>query len=49
MAGLRRGDGYQALRSENAGRVALMSRMSGGLALLLIAQTLSWLAQIGVT
>jgi hypothetical protein len=43
------GYSYQALRDENARRVTRMSRLSAGLALLLIAQTISWLVPLGWT
>ena len=42
------GYGYQALRTENAPKIERMSRMSTGLALLLIVQTLAWLVPLGV-
>ncbi len=42
------GYGYQDLREENATRVTRMSQLSGALSLLLIVQTLSWLAALAV-
>jgi hypothetical protein len=39
---------YQQIRDENAKRVSVMSRLSFGLALLLIVQTLSWLVPLGL-
>ena len=39
---------YQALRDENGRRVKWMSRLSAGLALLLIVQTVSWLVPLGL-
>lgn len=42
------GYGYQALREENAGKVRLMSWLSGGVGILMIAQTISWLAALAV-
>jgi hypothetical protein len=42
------GYGYQALRVENARRVAWMSRLSATLAILMVAQTLSWLTGLAV-
>jgi hypothetical protein len=42
------GYGYQALRAENADRVQSMSRLSGALGVLMIAQTLAWLAGLAV-
>jgi hypothetical protein len=42
------GYGYQALRVENFRKVQCMSRISGGLAVLMIAQTLAWLTALAV-
>lgn len=42
------GYGYQALRAENAQRVAWMSRASAALAILMVAQTLGWLTGLAV-
>lgn len=42
------GYGYQALREENALKVRLMSWLSGGVGILMIAQTISWLAALAV-
>lgn len=42
------GYGYQALREENAGKVRLMSWLSGAVGILMIAQTISWLAALAV-
>jgi hypothetical protein len=42
------GYGYQALREENSGKVRWMSRVSGALGVLMIVQTLAWLAALGV-
>jgi hypothetical protein len=42
------GYGYQALREENACRVRIMSVLSGALGILMIAQTLLWLAALEV-
>jgi hypothetical protein len=42
------GYGYQALREKNAGRVSWMSRISGALGVLMILQTLAWLAGLAV-
>ncbi len=39
---------YQALRDENAPAVARMSRLAGVLAASMIAQTLAWLAALGL-
>jgi hypothetical protein len=39
---------YQSLREENAPRVAQMSQISGGLGVLMVVQTLAWLAGLGV-
>ena len=39
---------YQALREENAPSVRLMSRVSGGFGILMVVQTLAWLASLGV-
>lgn len=40
---------YQDLRAENQARVRRMSRLSGALALLMVAQTLAWLTSLAVT
>ena len=42
------GFGYDALRVENAPRVALMSRFARTLAVLMVAQTLLWLTGLAV-
>jgi hypothetical protein len=42
------GFGYQALREENARRVRTMSRCSGLLSMLMIAQTLAWLSALAL-
>jgi hypothetical protein len=42
------GFGYQALRIENHSRVRVMSWLSGMLAAIMIAQTLSWLTVLAV-
>ena len=42
------GYGYQALRAENARKVRLMSWLSGTVGILMIAQTISWLAALAV-
>lgn len=42
------GFGYQALRSENAPKVKRMSLLSGALAVLMVAQTMSWLFGLAV-
>ena len=42
------GYGYQALRVENFRKVQWMSRISGGLGVLMIAQTLAWLTALAV-
>jgi hypothetical protein len=42
------GFGYQALREENAKRVRIMSWLSGGLGVLMIVQTISWLVALAV-
>ena len=42
------GFGYQALRRETAPRVTIMSRCSGLLSVLMIAQTLAWLSALAV-
>ena len=42
------GYGYQALREENANKVRLMSWLSGALGILMIAQTIAWLAALAV-
>ena len=39
---------YQSLREENAPRVALMSRISEVLGVMMVFQTLAWLAGLGV-
>lgn len=42
------GYGYQALREANAERVTWMSRLSGALGVLMVLQTLAWLAGLAV-
>jgi hypothetical protein len=42
------GYGYQALREENADTVRVMSWLSGAVGILMIAQTISWLAALAV-
>jgi hypothetical protein len=42
------GYGYQELREENASRVRYMSWLSGALGVLMVLQTLSWLAALAV-
>jgi hypothetical protein len=42
------GYGYQALREENARKVRRMSWLSGAVGILMIAQTISWLAALAV-
>lgn len=42
------GFGYQALRAANARRVTWMSRLSAALAILMVAQTLSWLTGLAI-
>jgi hypothetical protein len=42
------GYGYQALRVANTGRVRIMSWLSGAVGILMIAQTISWLAALAV-
>jgi hypothetical protein len=42
------GYGYQALREENTERVKWMSRISGALGVLMVLQTLAWLAGLAV-
>jgi hypothetical protein len=39
---------YQSLREENARRVALMSRVSEVLGILMVVQTMAWLTGLGV-
>lgn len=39
---------YQALREENASSVRQMSRINGALGVLMVVQTLSWLASLAV-
>jgi hypothetical protein len=39
---------YQALREKNAGRVTWMSQISGALGVLMVLQTLAWLAGLAV-
>ncbi|HET8757327.1 MAG TPA: hypothetical protein VFM58_15015 [Solirubrobacteraceae bacterium] len=39
---------YQALREHNETRVAWMSRMSGALGLLMVLQTVAWLAGLAI-
>ncbi|MGA9876011.1 MAG: hypothetical protein WBQ21_09385 [Solirubrobacteraceae bacterium] len=43
------GYGYQKLRAENAMKVGHMSLLSGALSVLMIVQTLSWLAALVVS
>jgi hypothetical protein len=40
---------HQALREENTARVRRMSRISGALGVLMVVQTLAWLAGLAVT
>ncbi len=42
------GYGYQSLREENADIVRLMSLLSGAVGILMIAQTIAWLAALAV-
>ncbi len=42
------GYGYQALREENAGKVRVMSWLSGTVGILMIVQTIAWLAELAV-
>jgi len=42
------GYGYQALRERNAGKVRVMSWLSGAVGILMIAQTISWLAALAI-
>jgi hypothetical protein len=42
------GFGYQRLRAENAKKVRRMSLLSGALGVLMIAQTLAWLAALAI-
>jgi hypothetical protein len=42
------GYGYQALRERNADRVTWMSRISAALGVLMVLQTLAWLAGLAV-
>lgn len=42
------GYSYQALREENTTKVRLMSWLSGAVGILMIAQTISWLAALAV-
>ena len=42
------GYGYQALREKNAEKVRRMSRLSGTLGVLMVVQTLAWLAALAV-
>jgi len=42
------GYGYQALRKKNAAKVRRMSRVSGALGVLMVVQTLAWLAALAV-
>jgi hypothetical protein len=42
------GYGYQDLRQENASKVQLMTRLSGLLGILMVAQTLSWIAALAI-
>lgn len=43
------GYGYQALRKKNAAQVRRMSQLSGALGVLMVVQTLAWLAALGGT
>jgi hypothetical protein len=42
------GYGYQRLREENAGKARLMSWLSGALGVLMVVQTLAWLAALAI-
>jgi hypothetical protein len=42
------GFGYQKLRTENAEKVRRMSWLSGSLGILVVAQTLAWLATLAI-
>jgi hypothetical protein len=42
------GYGYQKLRAENAPKVRLMSWLSGALGVLMVVQTLAWLAGLAI-
>ena len=42
------GYGYQALREENAAKVKTMSWLSGALGVLMVLQTVAWLAALAV-
>ena len=42
------GYGYQVLRRKNAARVRRMARLSGALGVLMVVQTLAWLAALAV-
>jgi hypothetical protein len=42
------GFGYQRLRAENTKKVRLMSWLSGSLGVLVVAQTLAWLAALAI-
>jgi hypothetical protein len=42
------GFGYQKLRAENAKKVERMSWLSGSLGVLMVAQTLAWLAALAI-
>ncbi len=42
------GYGYQALREENANKVRVISWLSGALGILMIVQTIAWLAALAV-
>jgi hypothetical protein len=42
------GFGYQKLRTENAKKVRRMSWLSGSLGVLVVAQTLAWLAALAI-
>ena len=42
------GYGYQALRKKNAAKVRRMSQLSGALGVLMVVQTLAWLAALAV-
>ena len=42
------GFGYQRLREENAYKVRLMSLLSGALGVLMVVQTLAWLAALAI-
>jgi hypothetical protein len=42
------GYGYQSLREKNAGRVKVMSWLSGAMGVLMIVQTVAWLTALAV-